>query len=385
MTLYAYDPDRHSLLAVWNTGRGNTTRLVAELPPTATGEQALALTTTLGHLSEEAWRTYTHPASAAQTLDVNTEGWLRDGEREAFGTVDEAIREPNLPEGGSIIESYIAVEENAHRVGRALHAIGDPALTDTVAADVEAELAAIEQAERGDLTGRAQQAVQLTRADASPLHVAAADAILHKNPLDGDELFTAVDPTAASVAAAHWLHAAAQVAGEAAGIDPTYVLEEADHIAALPVQTPSVVIECLDRGTSPHDIVLLMIAEAMLVAAGQIPDLAALLQRIAAIEERAQSDPEHADDIREALIPDRLTPLDPSRPAQDLLEDLLAGIHGCLLLYREHAYEELHADDAGTDDDENTDLLDDDTNSRIDAEFADAVRMAATATRNRLI
>jgi|SwirhisoilCB2_FD_contig_31_12268358_length_341_multi_2_in_0_out_0_1 hypothetical protein len=40
----------------------------------------------------------------------------------------------------------------------------------------------------------------------------------------------------------------------------------------------------------------------------------------------------------------RLTPLDPSRPALDLLEDLLSGIHGCLLIaYYDAECEELMA------------------------------------------
>jgi hypothetical protein len=39
----------------------------------------------------------------------------------------------------------------------------------------------------------------------------------------------------------------------------------------------------------------------------------------------------------EALLEQlRSTPLDPSRPALDLLEDLLSGIYGCALLYREY-------------------------------------------------
>ena len=33
----------------------------------------------------------------------------------------------------------------------------------------------------------------------------------------------------------------------------------------------------------------------------------------------------------------RLTPLDPSRPALDLLEGLLSGIYGCWLIFQEHA------------------------------------------------
>ncbi|WP_190814196.1 hypothetical protein [Saccharopolyspora pogona] len=51
--------------------------------------------------------------------------------------------------------------------------------------------------------------------------------------------------------------------------------------------------------------------------------------------------------MRDALMLDRATPLDPSRPAQDLLEDLLDGIRGCWLLYGEYADE---LDDSGLSD-----------------------------------
>jgi hypothetical protein len=74
------------------------------------------------------------------------------------------IGEPSLPDSdGMLMVSYDPVEEGAHRVGRCLHAAGDPDLTAAVIADVEAELAAVEGAELGDLSGRAVQAVQLTR------------------------------------------------------------------------------------------------------------------------------------------------------------------------------------------------------------------------------
>jgi hypothetical protein len=58
------------------------------------------------------------------------------------------------------------------------------ALTDAVAADITAEIAAVEQAERGDLSGRAAQTTALDRVDASPPQVAAADACTAPEPLE---------------------------------------------------------------------------------------------------------------------------------------------------------------------------------------------------------
>src|SRR5947199_92941 len=84
-------------------------------------------------------------------------------------------------------------------------------------AEVAAEVAAVESAELGDLSGRARQAVSLTREDASPLQVAAADRLLADDPFGSRKLFTDVDPTSAAVAAAHWLYAAASIASDVSG------------------------------------------------------------------------------------------------------------------------------------------------------------------------
>ena len=144
----------------------------------------------LSGLSRALWRCYTHPASTADSFEVNSEGWRREQSRSEFGSVVDHLRRPNLPdEHGYLMVSYDPVEERAHRTGRCLHHAGDPDLTTAVIGDVEAELAAVQRAELGDLSGRAVQAVQLTRQDASPVQVAAANEILAKDPLGGDDLF----------------------------------------------------------------------------------------------------------------------------------------------------------------------------------------------------
>jgi hypothetical protein len=152
VTDYAFDESRRLLLRTWDTGGGRVADTAAELRQTSRHEDVLRLAYALTRLSSHLWRTYTHPASAADSLEMNTEGWRR---------------QPGLPQDdGYMIQSYVSVEEAAHRVGRALHALGDTTLTEHVVADVEAELAAVEHAERGGLSGRARQAVLLARADA---------------------------------------------------------------------------------------------------------------------------------------------------------------------------------------------------------------------------
>jgi len=388
MSRYAVDVHDRTLVVSWDTGLGDVAARVAQLPSTADESDALQLARTLTFLSAAAWRTYTHPEEAALTGASVRDDNLGGRGKDVFGKVVAAIEQPHLPRDGLIQQAVVVVEEAAHRVGRALHALADEALTLQVAADVRAELDAVERAELGELSGRARQAVTLSRADASPLQVAAADALLKLDPLGSRALFTDVEPTAAAIAAAHWLHAAAIVAARHADLDLTQVVVEADAIEPLPHRTPTLVLHQVEAGDSPREAVLDLISHAMVVAEGRNPDLDDIFEWVAEIvedggphdgdgdddeaprprlltrpptpveglaiqirgglDDGSDDDPDDPlgfaddeddeDDAGETLVlPDRLTPLDPRRPAVDLLEDLLAGIHGCWLLYREFA------------------------------------------------
>ena len=380
MTRYAIDEARAELLASWETGYGGVATRVSVLPAGLQAPHRRALAAELSGLSEALWRCYTHPASAADSLEVNTEGWRREQTRDGFGSVVDHLRRPNLPdEHGSLLVSYDPVEERAHRVGRCLHRAADAGLTAAVIVEVEAELTAVERAELGDLSGRAVQAVQLTRQDASPVQVAAADQVLATNPLGSDDLFLELDPTSACVAAAHWLQAAADVVAELSGIAATAVVMEADNIEALPYATPTAVLELMEIGLSPTAAVTSLIRDAVALAAGEAPDLDELREKIDEADDNAeryaQDDPEAAAEFRKI----RLTTLDPRRPARDMLEDLLSGIRGCWLLYQEYA-----PTPDGVIDEDDTQPPDDDLDDAIDAAFRDAVRARAAADRSRL-
>ncbi|MGW3043983.1 hypothetical protein ACWC9T_28950 [Kitasatospora sp. NPDC001159] len=383
MTRYCVDPDRNELTAAWGTGEGDLTTRIAALPTSTDTAALLRLARALTQLSDAAWHTYTHPASAAGSLEPNSEGWRREQERQAFNEITEAISQPNLPQGGSVTVSYSPLIESAHQVGRALRPLDNPHLTKAVLAETTTELAAVESAERGDLTGRAQQAVLLSREDASPVQVAAADRLLEQDPFGPEALFSDIDPTAASVAAAHWLAAAAEVAADASGQNPTAVLLEADDIEALPHETPTLVLEILDSGASPNDAVTTLVRHAMHVADGLLPDPAALREQLDDFEDTLA---EYTGDDEEPDIEDvalRLTPLDPKRPARDLLEDLLAGIHGCWLLHSEYDELDNEEEDDTENGDEEREAEAHQHHSR--ARFAQLVRAAAARNRDRLI
>ncbi|WP_431887294.1 hypothetical protein [Nocardiopsis alba] len=169
------------------------------------------------------------------------------------------------------------------------------------------------------------------------MQVEAADRLLHARPLGCEKLFTEVDPAAAAVAAAHWLQAAADITSEVCGLPATDVVVESDNIHALPHETPTHVLTMMEVGVRPYEVVTSLIDEAMTAAEGKIPDPDELRERFTEAEEMVQ---DHSEDpsLRHALLASvRTTPLDPIRPAPDLLEDLLAGIEGCATLFHEYA------------------------------------------------
>jgi hypothetical protein len=200
-----------------------------------------------------------------------------------------------------------------------------------------------------------------------------------------------VDPTAAAVAAAHWLDAAVTVAAEESDLEPEQVVLEADNIQALPHETPTLVLESLANGISPHAVITGLIRDAMDVAAGNLPDID-LLDELA---ERLQHLAPHIDledsAQREQLTGSlRLTPLDPSRPALDLLEDLLSGIHGCWLIYQECAELPESSDEESDAGDEESDEEPDDAyyegrHEELMTAFIEAVRAEAAERHERLV
>lgn len=307
-----------------------------------TGDDAAALCEELSQLSGALWDAYVRPASA---VDEEQERFQRDSEREVFTEVLEALRSPNVPsETGMLVVPYEAVAERAHRTGRMLHRVGSARLTGAVVADVEAEMAAVERAELGDLTGRAKQATALDRVDASPVQVDAADALFDVEPLGHPQLFTTVDPAAACVAAAHWLAAAATVAGDLADIDPGQVFAVADNITACSIEVPQWVVSAIDADDQrPGDVVGGLLREAAEVRDGKIPDLAHLLAQIADAGDRVEGLPDAArEEAYQALLPDRITLLNPRRPARDLLEHLLDGLRSCATLFAEYVDHDDH-------------------------------------------
>ncbi len=206
------------------------------------------------------------------------------------------------------------------------------------------------------------------------LIVAAADALLDANPLGSQRLFCEADPTSAAVAAAHWLAAAASVAAGVSGEDPERVVESADDIEAIPTETPTEVLTRISMGESPLDVVLDMVGAAMTVANGEIPDISDLAAIAGKAEELISRYGVKTDELDIRLIP-----LDLARPAPDMLEDLITGIHGCFLIWNESSLDD--------DSDQEGDETEAETEAGCEprqAAFVEAVRNVARAERRRI-
>ncbi|SEG97817.1 hypothetical protein SAMN05444920_11171 [Nonomuraea solani] len=335
MTRYAIDRARNALTAQWSTGIGDTAITVTELPSSSLRHHTMRLAACLTELSTICWRCYTHPAAATDQQGPGSLGWHRRQERDAFTTIL-----PTLTTKSISSSPATKVEEAARSVGRVLRDLDGTQLTTRVITDVAAELAAVEQAERGDLSGRAEQAAALSREDASPLQVSQADTLLQRHPFGSEALRTQIDPTAAAIAAAHWLYAAVAITARRTGMHPVQVIAATDQ-QAKPLATESLsdVIALIGAGGRPRDVAMLLVRNALHVAEGHLRGITEARHRITAAEqliEKAQADhPELDLDSDSIHLP--LTSLNPTRPAPDLLENLLHGIDSCWRLYERHA------------------------------------------------
>lgn len=339
MTRYGFDPDSGAIWASWPTGRGP--RACPVVRGSALGSQVgLRVAEQLEWLSENVWRCYTDPPAPRAAQDpFGGDAWAREQDRAALDGLPAAVRDPAMPDQwGSPRPADSWIGELAQQLGRELRAAGAGAeVVTAVAAELAQEAAAVAAAERGQLDGRAEQAIELGSPDPSPLQVSAADQLLRADPLTPAASFATMDPTAAAVAAAHWLAAAATVTAAVWHGPVQQVVEESDNIDAVPVPTPTEVLARIQDGATPRQVVVGLVNAARSAATGAIPDPERLLAEFDDARERARrfrelnllGDPT-------VLLPQRVCALDPRRPANDLLEDLTLGIEGCWRLYGQY-------------------------------------------------
>jgi hypothetical protein len=305
MTTYAYDPRSNRLVAVWDTGIGATARTVARLSAATTEGVGLHLARALTRLSEAVWLSYLRP----EIFDLPAADALN------------AMRRPHLPEAGLLRVEPHPVVESAHRVGRELREVGSAGVSRAVIADVEEEMTAAGNAERGDLTGRARQAVMLTRVTPSPSQIAVADRMLHDVPMGSPRLYTEVEPSAAAVAAIHWFLAAVTVMERLAETTAEDTLDQAEQVEYFDSAVARTVLRMAAAGRpdrTPLGIAQELLQMAVMASRGML----------LAASEPLQDEP-------------CFTALDPARPARCLLDGLVGGIQALAALHSTYLDPEL--------------------------------------------
>ena len=303
MTSYGHDPVASAIVAISTTGDGAVAHKVARVPPSWDHLMARRLAGALGVLSARLWLAY-----AEESLDEVPLGRLAD-----------AARRPFLPIGALQRREDDDVLEAAHDVGRIVAMAPGRALRDAIVREVVAEVEAARAAERGDLSGRAQQAVDHPRPHVRDAHLAAAHALLQDEPLGPTELMTTVEPTAAGVATLRWLRAAATATATLLGHGPTDVIALAEAIEHEDLRVARNALAMLLPANSEVDVVHDLLHEAVLACRGHLvvcPD------RYEASEE--------TDELGHRVI---TTILDPREPGRSLVGGLIRGIQGCFRVY----------------------------------------------------
>ncbi|GAA0739640.1 hypothetical protein Drose_17110 [Dactylosporangium roseum] len=372
MTIYGIDGDRGLLIAMWQAGLGGVAQTVATLPAGVAAEHGADLTEALSTLSATLWESYVRADAVPGAGTIIDDAHLDRGD--ALSDWIAAVVQHRTGTAADVpIAFYDPIDDAAHRIATALDLVGNADLDGAVLAEVRREVASVEAAARGDLSGRARQAVTLSRLDVSPVQVVAADQALHREPLGSEELFTTLDPTAAAVAAAHWLEAAVSVVADISGIPTTAVLDAADNIEALPHTAATTVLEMMSLRCTPRDAVIDLVEQATAIADGEAVDLYGARDAIVEAIRLAEADDSNPYNL-EQVDRVRLTPLAPHRPASDLLEQFVAGIRGCWTVYAEYINREAaHAEG-----------LEATRGSPTQQEFLDAVRIRAADNAERL-
>lgn len=328
MTKYGYRTDTKEILAFWESALGANAVFVTKVTDIRLGERLAAA---LSMLSAEVWEMYCGtPGSTGDPEVPDTQAWRVRKAWKALEDLADTVRNPGREEDSGIRRSSTPANQVADTVGLMLHELGNRKVTEAVAGEVQAEVDGMLRADRGDFTGRARQAVSLTRLEVSPTQVEAAWQIIANAETPwGNELFGVLDPTAACAAVADWLQGAVELAAERIGVSSDEVLEER-IFEDIPTRISGTVLDLLAEGMSSSQAVQFLVSDAVAVSRGDLPkDIGALLVAAEMLRQSGGAMPTEG-------LP-RLTHLDPSRPALDMLAELLVGIFGCFVVWAGYA------------------------------------------------
>lgn len=244
MTVYAHRGSK--IVATWKVGDSSVWEPTIELGADFAHVTNL-ICRYLTDASEALWNQFERPSHGPDERREDEESTADLIRRALYGTAT-----PVKVTGGVMIVIYDPAVDAAIKLRQVIAELPET-LAKHICSEVEKELEAVANAELGILVGRSRQAVSLSPISTSPTQVASAETLLRQEMID--ELFTHVQATAACVAAASWLHAAADVLSDQFGVQTFELLEHADSTVAIDIDTATRVIDRIDNGTAPETVV----------------------------------------------------------------------------------------------------------------------------------
>ncbi|MFI5937847.1 hypothetical protein [Actinoplanes sp. NPDC051494] len=387
MTRYAVDVQQRGLLRTWESRTERLAAVVLDLPSVYSIEDCHALAEALTSLSEGLWRAY-----ARSGLELG-DGAAR-GRKRRLGNLlvrtGGAIRPSSA---GTLTAVQLSAPEDrytvslADRVAEAMSSLDDAELQELIIREVEEETAAVERADRGLFSGRAAQATLISRAFVLAPHLREADVRFREQVFgdvwgsgllgsSGSRELADLDPTAAAAAAVHWFKAAVDVLSEVSGKTSEDAVMTADDSQRTSAALLLSVVRLVDSGNTPQAVATLLVSRALQFAGSSALSVRAIQEQV----DYAVNESIHGVDLDDVEV--TLSPLDPKRPALNLLEAALDGIDACRAAY------DLHIDRPANFDDLDPNRQEETSAGRfveVGIAFAEAVRVRAERDRARLL
>lgn len=331
VTSYSVDVETGSLVRTWRTRGDYLAAVVVQFPAESTNDQRRATAASLTRLAEGLWQAY---ARSGMPLNGRLVRGRRARLKELLGKVVGVVRPSMAGMPLKLTLEYEEVVDRAHAVQRSWKAFDDADVQEAIIREVEAEVDAIDRADKGVLTNRAAQATMISRAFVVSSQVRAVDDLLRKCLIDDPGwlslpdfrtlgLLDGFDPTAAAVAGMHWFNAAVDVVADSADTDAEEAVWRAHNQRETRVAVLQAGVLSMKDGRSAADTVVALVSDALAVSGGLIMNVQDIQGRVdvAARGYFGNADP---DDLKVPLLL-----LQMQDPAWELLQACLAGIGAC--------------------------------------------------------
>lgn len=331
VTSYSVDVETGSLVRTWRTRGDCLAAVVLQFPAESTHDQRRATAVSLTRLAEGLWQAY---ARSGMPVSGRLVRGRRARLKELLGKVVGVVRPSMAGMPRNLTPDYEQVVDRAQAVQHSWKAFDDAEVQEAIIREMEAEVDAIDRADRGVLTHRAAQATMISRAFVVSSQVTAVDDLLRKCLLDDPSgvslpefrtsgLLNGFDPTAAAVAGLQWFNAAVDVVADSADIDAEEAVWRAHDQRETRVAVLREGVLSIKDGRSAGDTVVALVSDALAVSDGLVMNVRDIQSRVD-VAARGYFGNANPDDLKVPMLL-----LQTQDPAWELLQACLEGIGAC--------------------------------------------------------